>query len=260
MAGINAALHARGEEPFVLGRHEAYIGVLIDDLVTRPMSEPYRLHTSRAEHRLLLRADSADLRLSDYAYTFGLLDEARYEQVVRKREAIQQTIRQLGDVVFTSSRVIENCAQEVGIPSIGQVMSARELLRRPDIRYHQVMKLEWRVNEARRETTSPGGMAPVLSELPDDAAAEVELQVKYENYVRKQEQMVHRTLRLEEMRIPEMLSYQRVPHLRTEARQKLQRTLPRTIGQASRIEGVTPADIAILMIYLEKARATREIS
>ncbi len=260
MAGINAALHARGEEPFVLGRHEAYIGVLIDDLVTRPMSEPYRLHTSRAEHRLLLRADSADLRLSDYAYTFGLLDEARYEQVVRKREAIQQTIRQLGDVVFTSSRVIENCAQEVGIPSIGQVMSARELLRRPDIRYHQVMKLEWRVNEARRETTSPGSMAPVLSELSDDAAAEVELQVKYENYVRKQEQMVHRTLRLEEMRIPEMLSYQRVPHLRTEARQKLQRTLPRTIGQASRIEGVTPADIAILMIYLEKARATREIS
>ena len=259
MAGINAALHARNEEAFVLGRHEAYIGVLIDDLVTRPMSEPYRLHTSRAEHRLLLRADSADLRLSDHAYTLGLIDDMRYEQVVRKREAIQQAIKRLGDVIFTSSRVMESCAAEAGIASIGQMMSARELLRRPDVRYHQVLKLEQGVSQ-KRELTSSITAGPVLPELSDDAATEVELQVKYENYVRKQEQMVHRTLRLEEMRIPEGIDYQKIAHLRTEARQKLQRTLPRTIGQASRIEGVTPADVAILMIYVEKMRSSRVLS
>jgi tRNA uridine 5-carboxymethylaminomethyl modification enzyme len=259
MAGINAALHARNEEAFVLGRHEAYIGVLIDDLVTRPMSEPYRLHTSRAEHRLLLRADSADLRLSDYAYTLGLIDETRYEQVVRKREAIQQAIKRLEGVVFTSSRVIEDCAAEVGLAPIGQMMSAKELLRRPDVRYHQVLKLEQSVNQM-RELTSSVTTTPVLPELADDAATEVELQVKYENYVRKQEQMVHRTLRLEEMRIPEGIDYQKISHLRTEARQKLQRTQPRTIGQASRIEGVTPADVAILMIYVEKTRPSHVLS
>jgi tRNA uridine 5-carboxymethylaminomethyl modification enzyme len=260
MAGINAALHVHNAEAFVLGRHEAYIGVLIDDLVTRPMSEPYRLHTSRAEHRLLLRADSADLRLSDYAYTLGLIDETRYEQVVRKREAIQQAIKRLGDVIFTSSRVMENCAAEAGIASIGQMMSARELLRRPDVRYYQVLKLEQSVSQQRELTSSIISTEPVLPELSDDAATEVELQVKYENYVRKQEQMVHRTLRLEEMRIPEGIDYQKIAHLRTEARQKLQRTLPRTIGQASRIEGVTPADVAILMIYVEKMRSSRVLS
>ncbi len=141
MAGINAALQVRGEEPFVLGRHEAYIGVLIDDLVTRPMSEPYRLHTSRAEYRLLLRPDSADLRLSDYAYKYGLIDEARYAQVVQKRESIQHTLAQLDGITFTSSRLIEASAQEVGIASLGQRLSARELLRRPEVRYAQVEQL-----------------------------------------------------------------------------------------------------------------------
>jgi tRNA uridine 5-carboxymethylaminomethyl modification enzyme len=256
MAGINAALYARDEEPFVLGRHEAYIGVLIDDLVTRPMSEPYRLHTSRAEHRLLLRPDSADLRLSDHAYRLGLISEERYSQVVQKRTAIQQALQQLGDVVFTSSRLVEACAQEVGIEPLGQMLSARELLRRPTVRYHQVLKLSQQVDE-QKSLLSPASLPSNLVELADDAAEEVELQVKYENYVRKQAQMVNRTLRLEEMRIPETLDYNAVQHLRTEARQKLLRTRPRTVGQASRVEGVTPADVAILMIYLEKSRSSR---
>ncbi|TMC85879.1 MAG: tRNA uridine-5-carboxymethylaminomethyl(34) synthesis enzyme MnmG [Chloroflexi bacterium] len=246
MAGINAALQVRGEAPFVLGRHEAYLGVLIDDLVTRPMSEPYRLHTSRAEYRLLLRPDSADLRLSDYAYKYGLIDEARYAQVVQKRESIQHTLDQLDRITFTSSRLIEASAQEVGIASLGQRLSARELLRRPEVRYTQVEQLSQRV-----ASTS-------LPDLPDETAEEVELQVKYESYVRKQEQTVHRTRRLEEQLIPETINYQDVSHLRTQARQKLTLTRPRTVGQASRVEGVTPADVAILMVYLEKQR-TMEI-
>src|SRR5947209_3425274 len=246
MAGINAALQVRGEAPFVLGRHEAYLGVLIDDLVTRPMSEPYRLHTSRAEYRLLLRPDSADLRLSDYAYKYGLIDEARYAQVVQKRESIQHTLDQLDRITFTSSRLIEASAQEVGIASLGQRLSARELLRRPEVRYTQVEQLSQHV-----ASTS-------LPDLPDATAEEVELQVKYESYVRKQEQTVHRTRRLEEQLITETINYQDVSHLRTQARQKLTLTRPRTVGQASRVEGVTPADVAILMVYLEKQR-TMEI-
>ena len=255
MAGINAALHVRHEEGFVLGRHEAYIGVLIDDLVTRPMSEPYRLHTSRAEYRLLLRPESADLRLSDYGYQFGLIDEARYAQIVQKRESIQQVLKQLGATTFTSSRLVESHAQAIGLAPLNQMLSAHELLRRPEVRYHQVAQLARRVEVERSED------APVpFPLLPDETAEEVELQVKYEHYVRKQEQMVNRTARLEEMRIPESLDYQKVLHLRTEARQKLSRTRPRTVGQASRVEGVTPADVAILMIYLEKLRALRTSS
>ena len=243
MAGINAALYVRGEAPFVLRRHEAYIGVLIDDLVTRPMSEPYRLHTSRAEYRLLLRPESADLRLSDYGYRIGLIDEERYVQVVEKREHIQRTLVQLDSVVFTSSRVVEEHAQEVGIGPLGQMLSARELLRRQDVRYVQVEQLSKRTGQT------------ALPALGEHAAEEVELQVKYESYVRKQEQTVRRTQRLEEQLIPETINYKEVLHMRTQARQKLTLTRPRTVGQASRVEGVTPADVAILMVYLEKQRA-----
>ncbi|MBV9616214.1 MAG: tRNA uridine-5-carboxymethylaminomethyl(34) synthesis enzyme MnmG, partial [Ktedonobacteraceae bacterium] len=257
LAGINAALHVRREEAFVLGRHEAYIGVLIDDLVTRPMSEPYRLHTSRAEYRLLLRPESADLRLSDYAYRFGLINDTRYEQVVEKRMMIQSTLGQLEKTVFTSSRLVENCVQEAGIAALGQKLSARDLLRRPEVRYQQIVRLVHLIESERNaEEAGSDGIVP-LPELPVETAEEIELQVKYEHYVRKQEQMVQRTSRLEEMRIPETIDYAQVLHLRTEARQKLTRTRPRTVGQASRVEGVTPADIAILMIYLEKLRAIK---
>ncbi|MBX5451283.1 tRNA uridine-5-carboxymethylaminomethyl(34) synthesis enzyme MnmG [Thermogemmatispora sp.] len=251
MAGINAALYARGEPGFVLGRHEAYIGVLIDDLVTRPLSEPYRLHTSQAEYRLLLRADSADLRLSDYAYRFGLIDEQRYARVLRKREQIEQTRERLSKVMFTASRTVEAAARAVGITPPGQLMSARDLLRRPEVHYAQVAELARLVhqNEEAAEAEPP---LPVLS---TEVAQEVELQVKYEYYVQKQQQLVRQAQRLEGLLIPENIDYQSIPHLRTEARQKLARLRPRTVGQASRIEGVTPADIAILMVYVEKLRA-----
>jgi tRNA uridine 5-carboxymethylaminomethyl modification enzyme len=245
MAGINAALYVRSEAPFILGRHEAYIGVLIDDLVTRQMSEPYRLHTSRAEYRLLLRPDSADLRLSDYAYRFGLIDDARYGSVQEKRAQVQCTLGDLDRVTFTSAQTVENAAQEVGITPLGQKLSAREVLRRPDVRYAQVEQLS--------RLVSPEPLPALLAET----AAEVELQVKYEAYVRKQEQTVHRTKRLEEQLIPESIDYLTIPHMRTQARQKLTLMRPRTVGQAARVEGVTPADIAILMVYLEKQRALR---
>ncbi len=257
MAGINAALHVRGEAPFVLGRHEAYIAVMIDDLVTRPMSEPYRLHTSRAEYRLLLRPESADLRLSDYAYKYGLIDDERYALLVHKRESIQRTLARLDTLVFTSSRATESYMQEIGLAPLGQMLSARELLRRQSVTYHHVAQLAQYIIGATpmHSRGDPRGRPdPVLPPLTESIAEEVELQVKYESYVRKQEQIVHRTRRMEEHRIPETIDYDAVQHLRTQARQKLTRTRPRTIGQASRVEGVTPADIAILMVYLEKLR------
>jgi tRNA uridine 5-carboxymethylaminomethyl modification enzyme len=272
MAGINAALHVRGDVPFVLGRHEAYIGVMIDDLVTRPMSEPYRLHTSRAEYRLLLRPESADIRLSDYAYKYGLIDDARYAQVTHKRDSIQHVLAQLDTLTFTSSRTTELYAQEIGLAPLGQMLSARELLRRPSVTYQHVASLAQYMisatpvsrgdHEGRTDGSddSPGpddrsdSSEHILPPLTGSIAEEVELQVKYESYVRKQEQIVHRTRRMEEHLIPETLDYNAVQHLRTQARQKLMRTRPRTIGQASRVEGVTPADIAILLVYLEKLR------
>jgi tRNA uridine 5-carboxymethylaminomethyl modification enzyme len=251
MAGINAALAVRSEEAFVLGRHEAYIGVLIDDLVTRPMSEPYRLHTSRAEYRLLLRPESADLRLSDYAYRFHLIDEERYARVVRKRVSIQQALTCLDGIVFTSSRKVEQEAQAVGIAPLGQMLSARELLRRQEVCYSQVQQLAKNLVD---ESMVSMEIEDRLPTLPGDIAEEVELQVKYEMYVRKQEQTVRRTSRMEEQRIPDGINYSDIQHMRTQAKQKLNIALPRTVGQASRVEGVTPADIAILMVYLEKRR------
>lgn len=254
IAGINAALHAYREPAFVLKRHEAYIGVLIDDLVTRPISEPYRLHTSRAEHRLLLRPESADLRLSHYAHTFGLIDDARYNQVVQKRESIQHALMHIDDIAFPSSRTVETHAQTLGIAPLGQMLSARELLRRPGVHYHQVQQLAQQVTEQTHDRSSNRETLPFLV---GSAAEEVESLVKYEGYVRKQEQVVHRIQRLEEQRIPETIDYQAIQHLRTEARQKLLYTRPQTVGQASRLEGVTPADLAILMVYLEKLNANK---
>ena len=257
MAGINAALYTRGEEPFVLARHEAYIGVLIDDLVTRSLSEPYRLHTSQAEYRLLLRPDSADLRLSDYAYKFGLINEGRYIEVVQKRERIQQTLAHLDHVFFTSSRMTEARAQALGISPLGGMLSARELLRRPSVNYQQVEQLAQFTRDDRHAESVdelfpteavPENQPAGLPSLPLDVAEEVELQVKYENYVRKQEQQVHRSRRLEEQRIPDELDYALIPHLRNQARQKLAHHRPRTLGQSSRVEGVSPADLAILMV------------
>ncbi len=237
IAGINAALKARGQAPFILTRQEAYIGVLLDDLVTQPMKEPYRLHTSRAEHRLLLRQDNADLRLSHHGRALGLLDDARWEAVERKRAHIAEALGALDDVIFTSSQATEARAREVGLAPLGQRLTARELLRRPETRYWQIAALDARV--------------PAIAE---EAATEVELQIKYEGYIRQQERAVERVRRLEEMIIPDDADYAVIPNLRTEAREKLARVRPYTLGQAARVGGVTSADIAVLLVYLERQR------
>jgi len=238
MAGINGALHATGDEPFVLRRDEAYIGVLIDDLVTQPPTEPYRLHTSRAERRLLLRHDNADLRLSHHAYRLGLIDGDRYAQVERRRALIDRTLDGLRATILTPTKATITQAQSLGMAPIAQRMSAAELLRRPEAQYAQVATLA------------------ALPALDADTTTEIELRVKYEGYVRKEEAGAQRALRLEASRLPDTLDYRALTGLRNEARQQLDRVRPRTLGQASRIPGVTPADISVLMIHVERLRRT----
>ncbi len=245
MAGINAALGSAGGEPFVLRRDEAYIGVLIDDLVTQAPSEPYRLHTSRAEYRLLLRHDNADLRLSDRAYDLGLIDDERHAQVRRKREQVRAALDVLGKRTIAPSQELERRAAELELGRIGQHVTAEALLRRPEARYWQVAAL-----------THHSAAGDRLPELDDEAATEVELRVKYAGYIRRQEQSVRQMSRLEAAKLPDEIDYAGVPSLRTEARQQLGRVRPRTVGQAARIAGVTPADVAVLLVYLERLRLT----
>jgi len=252
MAGVNAALYARGEDPFILRRDEAYIGVLIDDLVTQPPTEPYRLHTSRAERRLLLRHDNADLRLAPHAYRLGLIGADRYEQVERRRELIERTLTGLRTTIFTPTKALTARTEELGLGALSQKMTAAELLRRPEATYAQVAALASdATSEANCENES---CLPMPDALDDDTITEVELRVKYEGYIRKEEMGAQRALQLEDRRLPETFDYRTLVGLRNEARQELERVRPRTMGQASRIPGVTPADIAILLIHVERQR------
>jgi tRNA uridine 5-carboxymethylaminomethyl modification enzyme len=241
VAGVNAALTARGEAPFILRRDQAYIGVLIDDLVTQPPSEPYRLHTSRAEHRLLLRHDNADLRLSERAWELGLLSDLRYSQVAARRQLADNATTSLETTTVRPSRHANARMQSLGLQPLSQRATAAELLRRPEIRY-------WQVRELLASDTNG------LPELDDDTATEVELRAKYAGYIRKEQASVTRALRLEDQTLPENMEYATLVGLRAEARQHLARVRPLTIGQASRIPGVTPADISVLLVHLARKR------
>lgn len=234
MAGINAARKAQGKEPVILDRSQGYIGVLIDDLVTKGTSEPYRLLTSRAEYRLLLRHDNADLRLTPTGYEIGLISESRYAKFAKKKELVEQEIERLKSAKIKVEQGVQDMLAELGSAPLQFTTDALTLLRRPEVTYAHVERF-----------------VPSPVELTDEMKEQVEIQIKYSGYIEKQLLQVERLSKMEKKRIPEDIDYMAVHGLASEAKQKLTNIRPLSIGQASRIGGVTPADISILLVYLE---------
>ena len=235
MAGINAALRVQGKEPLILKRSEAYIGVLIDDLVTKGTLEPYRLLTSRAEYRLLLRHDNADLRLREYGHQIGLIDDNRYEIFKNKKAEINLEKERLSHIKITPKGNTNAYLATIPSSPLKDGISALELLKRPEITYEHIDHLI----EEKHANLSP------------EVIEQVEIQVKYEGYINKALQQVEKVSKVEDKKIPEIIDYDQVPNLALEARQKLKEIRPLTMGQATRISGVNPADISILMVYIE---------
>ena len=238
MAGINACRAIRGCEPVVLGRDQAYIGVMIDDLVSRDLTEPYRLHTSRAEYRLLLRHDSADMRLTEVGHRVGLAGKARIRRLQRTQDEIAQVKAWLVGARIPATRAVADRLDQLGLPPVTQSLPAVEFLRRPGVTLDLVADL--------------AGGAPAVSPA---AAAAVEFDVSYAGYVRQQTAQVARAREMEQARIPAAVSFLDIHGMRTEARLRLQKFRPATVGQAARIEGVTPADIAVLLVHLKRCSA-----
>jgi tRNA uridine 5-carboxymethylaminomethyl modification enzyme len=239
MAGINAALRADGGEPLVLGRSEAYIGVMIDDLVTLGVREPYRMFTSRAEYRLLLREDNADLRLREHGHGVGLVPDEEYRGFLEKREQITRERERVGRMKLLPSESDPAFLEEFGLAGIQNAVTYEQLLRRPDIGYQELERIDSQAFET-----------------PAAVREQVEIQIKYQGYIDRQLEQVERTRKLENARIPDDFDYVALSGLTAEVREKLERFRPDTLGQASRIQGVTPAGISILSIAL-KARGGR---
>ena len=240
IAGINAAMFVKGEEPLVLKRSDAYLGVLIDDLVTKGTSEPYRIMTSRAEYRLLLRQDNAEQRLTPMGRRVGLVTDERWERFTKKQAAIQQAMEYLKKNSINPTQEIKDKLAAAGIEPIRNATSFYELLRRPDVDY---AKLQAVFN---------------LPELAPEVQQQVEISITYEGYIKKQLEQVEHMEKLEEKLLPENLDYNQVPSLRDEGREKLAKIRPRSVGQASRISGVSPADISVLLVWLEQQRRIQE--
>ncbi|MBB3110914.1 tRNA uridine 5-carboxymethylaminomethyl modification enzyme [Paenibacillus phyllosphaerae] len=234
MAGINAARKAQGKEPVIIERSQGYIGVLIDDLVTKGTSEPYRLLTSRAEYRLLLRHDNADLRLTPTGYEIGLIGEERYAKFQQKKQYVEEEIERLKSVKLKAEQPVQDMLAELGSAPLQFTTDALTLLRRPEVNYSHVERF-----------------VPSPVELTEDMKEQVEIQIKYAGYIEKQLIQVERLSKMEKKRIPDNIDYSDVHGLASEAKQKLTNIRPLSIGQASRISGVTPADISILLVYLE---------
>lgn len=238
MAGINAALKVKGKDPFILKRSDAYIGVLIDDLVTKGTNEPYRMLTSRAEYRLILRQDNADLRLTEKGFELGLISRERYAAFLAKKERIAEEIERLESTVASpADENLEKFLLEAESTPLKSGLTLLELLRRPEISYEDLSKLY-----------------PPEVPLSREVAEQVEIQVKYEGYIKKQLQQVERFEKLENRKLPPELDYMQISGLSREAQQKLAAIKPQSIGQASRISGVSPADVNVLLIYLEQQR------
>ncbi|HOB20249.1 MAG TPA: tRNA uridine-5-carboxymethylaminomethyl(34) synthesis enzyme MnmG [Candidatus Atribacteria bacterium] len=237
IAGINAALYVKEEEPVILDRSQAYIGVLIDDLVTKGTREPYRMMTSRAEYRLLLRQDNADLRLTELGYRIGLVDDRRYDRLMRKREAVDRELRRLKEVIISPSLEVNRYLESLNTSLIKSGISLYDLLKRPELEYEHIRALD-----------------PGSDDLPDEVKEQVEIHVKYEGYIAKQMRQAEQFKKMEQRYIPKGIDYESIRGLRLEARQKLKELQPVSIGQASRISGVSPADISVLLVYLEKLK------
>ena len=233
IAGINASLKLEGREPLILKRNESYIGVLIDDLVTKGVKDPYRLLTSRAEYRLLLRNDNADLRLRDYGYQVGLINEEKYKEFCKKKENIKELEELLKSTRITPKKEVNEYIETIPSTPLKDGISLYDFLKRPEITLENIkhfIKLDYTKEELEQ----------------------VEINAKYEGYIKKANKEAEKMLSLEEKKIPEDINYDTIPNLASEARQKLREVRPTTIGQASRISGVNPADISILMVYLRR--------
>lgn len=246
LAGANAALHVRGDAPWVPGRDEAYLGVMADDLVTRGVTEPYRMFTSRAEHRLSLREDNADLRLTETGRRLGLVDDVRWDAFCRKRDAVTRETARLSAILVGPRRFdAQQILAVVGTP-LEREVSALELLRRPQVRFRDLATL--------RDQTGGYPLVPD-GELPPEVSEQVEIQVKYSGYIARQREEVARNLAQESTPIPPGMDYSEVRGLSVEVRQKLIAIQPTSLGQAARISGVTPAAISLLWIHLKRLRA-----
>lgn len=237
MAGINAVLGIKGNEPFILDRSEAYIGVLIDDLVTKGTNEPYRMMTSRAEYRLILRQDNADLRLTEKGYEIGLVTEERYNKFMKKKYSIENELIRLKNKTIGVNERVKEYLKKQNSTEIKSGISLYELLKRPEIRYLSFAEID--------------GDMPKLSY---EEAEEVEILIKYEGYIKKQLAQIEQFKKIETKRIPENIDYYSIRGLSTESKQKLSEIKPANIGQASRISGVSSADISVLLVYLEQIR------
>src|SRR5690625_2549981 len=240
MAGINAASRVLGEEEVILSRSDAYIGVLIDDLITKGTNEPYRLLTSRAEYRLLLRHDNADLRLTDIGYNLGLIKEERYKQFVEKNRLIELEKERLKKITIKPEAHVQQLLTEANATPIKEAVKAIELLRRPELSYEVIEQM----------------IEPDPS-LPSEVKEQVTIQIKYEGYIKKANEQVARMLKMEDKKIPEDIDYDDVSGLATEAKERLKKVRPLSVGQASRIAGVNPADVSILAIYMEQGKIAR---
>ncbi|WNS80850.1 tRNA uridine-5-carboxymethylaminomethyl(34) synthesis enzyme MnmG [Domibacillus sp. DTU_2020_1001157_1_SI_ALB_TIR_016] len=243
MAGINAACRVLGKEEVVLSRSDAYIGVMIDDLVTKGTSEPYRLLTSRAEYRLLLRHDNADLRLTEIGYKIGTISEGRYEAFLAKKEAIAAEIDRLKATIIKPDEKTQALIREAGGSELKDGIRGADLLRRPEMTYAAIKQL-----------------IPADAPLDEEVEEQVEIQIKYEGYIEKSLQQVDRMKKMENKKIPADIDYDAVSGIANEARTNLKEVRPLSIAQASRISGVNPADISILLVYIEQGRVARTVS
>ncbi len=232
IAGINAALKLEGKEPLILKRNEAYIGVLIDDLVTKGVIDPYRLLTSRAEYRLLLRHDNADMRLTEYGYNCGLIDEKRYKEFNNKKKNIAELINELKNNKLVVKEEVNNFLQSLNSTPIKDGITLYDLLKRPEIKISNLKQY--------------------IKEYPQDVLEQVEINIKYEGYIKKAEQEAKKMIDLDLKLIPDDINYDKIHNLASEAKQKLKTIKPTSIGQAMRISGVNPVDISLLMIYIKK--------